>query len=132
MPRSRHQRRRRESRGSQTIYPDPLVLAAFGDPSTHLAMVAGTHAVSGCSGAGDGGIRPVDLSGRTPRDRRRNSGTGNRILGNTLLAHELETGVLVKAVDFTAPGTGYYLVYLSDHPRKAQIEDLASWARSVR
>jgi len=60
------------------------------------------------------------------------AGQGIAILGDTLLAHELETGVLVKAVDFTAPGTGYYLVYLSDHPRKAQIEDLASWARSVR
>jgi len=60
------------------------------------------------------------------------AGQGIAILGNTLLAHELETGVLVKAVDFTAPRAGYYLVYLSDHPRKAQIEDLASWARSVR
>lgn len=60
------------------------------------------------------------------------AGQGIAILDDTLLAQELDTGILVKAVDFTASGPGYYLVYLSDHPRKDQIEDFASWARSVR
>ena len=59
-------------------------------------------------------------------------GQGIAILSDTLLAHELETGALVKAVDLTAPATGYYLVYLSDHPRKVMIEDFSSWACSMR
>jgi LysR family glycine cleavage system transcriptional activator len=59
------------------------------------------------------------------------AGQGIAILSDVLVAHELETGVLVKAADLTLPGLSYYLVYLSDHPRKASIDDFSSWACSV-
>ena len=59
------------------------------------------------------------------------AGQGIAIFSDVLVAHELETGVLVKAVDLALPGLTYYLVYLSDHPRKAMIDDFSSWACSV-
>ncbi len=60
------------------------------------------------------------------------AGQGIAIFSDALVAHELETGMLAKAVDLTLPGWSYYLVYLSDHPRKDMIEEFSSWASSVR
>ena len=59
------------------------------------------------------------------------AGQGIAIFSDALVAQELETGALIQAVDLTLPGLSYYLVYLSDHPRKAIIDDFASWACSV-
>ncbi len=60
------------------------------------------------------------------------AGQGIAICSDALVAHELETGALVKAVDPTVPGWSYYLMYLSDHPRKAVLEDFSLWACSVQ
>ena len=59
------------------------------------------------------------------------AGQGIAIFSDVLVAQELGTGALIQAVDLTLPGLSYYLVYLSDHPRKAIIDDFASWACSV-
>lgn len=45
-----------------------------------------------------------------------------------LIAKELETGTLIKVIEAAAPGPGYFLTYNADHPRKALIEQFASWA----
>ena len=60
------------------------------------------------------------------------AGQGIAIFSDALVAHELETGMLAKAVDLTLPGWSYYLVYLFDHSRKGLIEEFSSWATSVR
>ncbi len=59
-------------------------------------------------------------------------GQGIAIFSDALVAQELETGALVKALDPTVPGWGYYLIYLSDHPKKAALEAFSNWACSVR
>ena len=59
------------------------------------------------------------------------AGEGIALFSDVLIAHELETGVLVRAAKPDIPGWGYYVVYLSDHPRRSMIEEFARWAISV-
>lgn len=54
------------------------------------------------------------------------------IVSNLLVARELEEGSLVKAVDITLPGYGFYLVHEANHPRLPLVELFSSWALSVR
>lgn len=57
---------------------------------------------------------------------------GITIVRNLLVARELEEGILVKAVDITLPGYGFYLVHEAKHSRLPLIELFLSWALSVR
>jgi len=59
------------------------------------------------------------------------AGQGIALFSDLIVAHELETGALVKAADLSLPGWGYYLVYLPDHARDTMIEDFADWAVSA-
>ena len=59
------------------------------------------------------------------------AGQGIGIFSNLLVAHELETGVLVKATDSSIAGWGYYILYQPDHPRKSLLEEFARWADAV-
>ena len=59
------------------------------------------------------------------------AGHGIGMFSNVLIAHELETGVLVKATDSSIAGWGYYIVYQPDHPRKPLLEAFARWTNSV-
>jgi LysR family glycine cleavage system transcriptional activator len=60
------------------------------------------------------------------------AGQGILIVGDVLVAKELEDGTLVKAMDFTLPGYGFYVTYLPDHPQKAMTNAFLAWAREVR
>jgi LysR family glycine cleavage system transcriptional activator len=59
------------------------------------------------------------------------AGQGIGILSDVLVAHELQTGTLVKALDVTLPGYGFYLVRPRSHPRLNVIEDFARWLHSL-
>ena len=59
------------------------------------------------------------------------NGAGVLIVSDFLVALELEEGNLVKAIDFTLPGYGFYVTYQKDHPNKAILESFESWARSL-
>ena len=59
------------------------------------------------------------------------AGQGIAICDDRLVAEELRSGKLVKALDGELPGAGYYLLYRADHPSKAIIEEFCSWAQSA-
>jgi LysR family glycine cleavage system transcriptional activator len=59
------------------------------------------------------------------------AGQGIAVCSDVLVARELETGVLVKALDLALPGFGFYLVHVPDHPRRSVIEAFAAWMRRV-
>jgi LysR family glycine cleavage system transcriptional activator len=60
------------------------------------------------------------------------AGQGIAICDDLLVAEELRSGRLVKALDSELPGAGYYVLYRADHPNKAIIEDFFNWAKSAR
>src|SRR5262245_58109857 len=60
------------------------------------------------------------------------AGQGIGICSDVLVAHELATGELVKALNLGLPGYGFYLVHLVDHPRHKAIDAFESWLQSVR
>ena len=60
------------------------------------------------------------------------AGQGIAICDDLLVAEELRSGRLVKALDSEIPGAGYYMLYRADHPSKAVIEDFFKWAKSTR
>lgn len=59
------------------------------------------------------------------------NGVGLMIISDFLVTQELEDGNLVKAVDFTLPGYGFYLTYRKDHPHRAILESFEFWARNL-
>jgi LysR family transcriptional regulator, glycine cleavage system transcriptional activator len=60
------------------------------------------------------------------------AGQGIAICDDLLVAEELRSGRLIKALDSELPGAGYYLLYRADHPGKAMIAEFVSWAKSAR
>lgn len=60
------------------------------------------------------------------------AGQGVVIISDALVAHELKTGALVKAMAFEAPGYGFYLVPGPNAAKRAAIEAFSSWARSAQ
>jgi LysR family transcriptional regulator, glycine cleavage system transcriptional activator len=60
------------------------------------------------------------------------AGQGMAICDDLLVAEELRSGRLVKALDSEIPGAAYYMLYRADHPSKAIIEDFFKWAKSTR
>lgn len=59
------------------------------------------------------------------------NGAGLLIVSDFLVAQELEEGNLVKAIDFSLPGYGFYLSYRKDHPHQAIFESFEVWARNM-
>jgi LysR family transcriptional regulator, glycine cleavage system transcriptional activator len=59
------------------------------------------------------------------------AGQGIAILSDLLVARELASGTLVKALDLSLPGFGFYFAHVPDHPRQAVIESFHVWASSV-
>jgi LysR family glycine cleavage system transcriptional activator len=59
------------------------------------------------------------------------AGQGIAILSDVLVARELASGMLVKAIDLPLPGFGFYLAHVPDHPRLAVIKLFDAWTRSV-
>src|SRR5262245_56582038 len=58
-------------------------------------------------------------------------GQGIAILSDVLVARELASGLLVRALDVPLPGFGFYLAYLPNHTRQPTIDALCAWIRSV-
>lgn len=54
------------------------------------------------------------------------------IVSDVLVARELGEGRLVKAMDISLPGYGFYLAHVPDHPRQAFIDLFVAWALSIR
>lgn len=59
------------------------------------------------------------------------NGVGLLIVSDFLVAQELEDGNLVKAIDFSLPGYGFYLCYRGDHPHRPIFESFEMWARNI-
>jgi LysR family glycine cleavage system transcriptional activator len=59
------------------------------------------------------------------------AGQGIGIFSDVLVAHELETGALVKATDASTAGWGYYVAYKPDHPRKFLLKEFTRWANAA-
>ena len=59
------------------------------------------------------------------------SGTGILIVSDFLIAREIREGVLVKVMDFTLPGYGFYLTYGKNHPHSKIFDSLGSWAQKL-
>jgi len=60
------------------------------------------------------------------------AGQGVSMLSDVVVAGELESGLLVKALDLAIPGLVFYLVHIPGHPRQAMIEALLSWLTAAR
>ena len=48
-----------------------------------------------------------------------------------MVADDLASGALVKALDIGLPGFGFYPVYEPDHPRRAVIETFVAWLTAI-
>lgn len=59
------------------------------------------------------------------------AGQGIAILSDVLVARELASGTLVKALDLSLPGFGFYFAWVPDHPRHAVIQSFHDWMKSV-
>jgi LysR family glycine cleavage system transcriptional activator len=59
------------------------------------------------------------------------AGQGIAVCSDVLVARELQSGVLVKALDLSLPGLVFYLVHVPDHPQQWIIEAFAAWLRRV-
>ena len=59
------------------------------------------------------------------------AGQGIGICSDVLVARELQTGTLVRALDLSLPGYGFYLVRSRSHARKSIIDDFARWLQSL-
>lgn len=55
------------------------------------------------------------------------AGQGIAICSNVVVSHELKSGTLVQAHPLSLPGYGFYVVALSQHVRRADVEAFATW-----
>jgi LysR family glycine cleavage system transcriptional activator len=58
------------------------------------------------------------------------AGQGIAILSDVLVSRELTSGMLVKVLDQTLPGFGFYFAHLPDHPRQGVIRSFHDWIMS--
>lgn len=59
------------------------------------------------------------------------NGAGTLIVSDFLVARELKAGILVKALDFSIPGYGFYLTYHKDHPHVKIFESFERWIQDL-
>jgi LysR family glycine cleavage system transcriptional activator len=59
------------------------------------------------------------------------AGQGISILSDVVVARDLESGALVKALDVPITGLAFHLVHTPGHPRQAAIDAFLSWIGSV-
>lgn len=57
------------------------------------------------------------------------AGQGVALVSDVLVQRELAQGSLVKAIDFSIDGLGFYVAYLAEAPRRGAIESFLLWAR---
>ena len=59
------------------------------------------------------------------------AGQGIALCSDVVVADDLASGALVKALDLALPGYGYYPVYAPDHPRRTTIDVFVQWISTV-
>ena len=59
------------------------------------------------------------------------AGQGIALCSDVIVADDLASGALVKALDLALPGYGFYPVYAPDHPRRDVIEMFVQWISTV-
>jgi LysR family transcriptional regulator, glycine cleavage system transcriptional activator len=59
------------------------------------------------------------------------AGQGIALCGDVVVADDLASGALVKALDLALPGYGFYPVYARSHPRRAIIEVFVHWISTI-
>jgi LysR family transcriptional regulator, glycine cleavage system transcriptional activator len=59
------------------------------------------------------------------------AGQGIALCSDVIVADDLASGSLVKALDLAVPGYGFYPVYATSHPRRATIEVFVQWISTV-
>jgi LysR family glycine cleavage system transcriptional activator len=59
------------------------------------------------------------------------AGQGIALCGDVVVADDLASGALVKALDLALPGYGFYPVYARNHPRRAIIEGFVHWISTI-
>lgn len=59
------------------------------------------------------------------------AGQGIALCSDVIVADDLASGALVRAVDVALPGYGFYPVYLPNHPHRATIETFVQWISAV-
>jgi LysR family glycine cleavage system transcriptional activator len=60
------------------------------------------------------------------------AGQGVGLFSDVLVAAELASGVLVKALDLSLPGYHFFVVRRANHSRNRVIRDFAQWLHSVK
>jgi LysR family glycine cleavage system transcriptional activator len=58
-------------------------------------------------------------------------GQGILVIGDVLVKREIEDGLLIKAMDFTLPGYGYYVTYIKSHKEPQTIDSFVAWLKQV-
>jgi LysR family glycine cleavage system transcriptional activator len=58
-------------------------------------------------------------------------GQGVGICSNTLVAHELQVGALVKGSELSLPGFGFFTTHVTGHLRHTAIETFAAWLARI-
>jgi LysR family transcriptional regulator, glycine cleavage system transcriptional activator len=59
------------------------------------------------------------------------AGQGIALCSDVIVADDLASGSLVKALDLALPGYGFYPVYATSHPRHATIEVFVHWISTI-
>ena len=59
------------------------------------------------------------------------AGQGIALCGDVVVADDLASGALVKALDLALPGYGFYPVFAPNHPRRSIIEVFTHWISTV-
>jgi LysR family glycine cleavage system transcriptional activator len=59
------------------------------------------------------------------------AGQGIAICSDVVVSRELKSGALIRAHALSLPGYGFYLVSVSNHPQRPNIEAFSAWMRSV-
>lgn len=59
------------------------------------------------------------------------AGQGIALCSDVVVADDLASSALVKAMDLALPGYGYYPVYAPNHPRRATIDVFVRWISTV-
>ena len=59
------------------------------------------------------------------------AGQGIALCSDVVVADDLASGALVKALDLALPGYGYYPVYAQNEPRRATIDVFVQWISTL-
>ena len=58
-------------------------------------------------------------------------GQGVLVIGDVLVEKELQNGTLVKAMDFTLPGYGFYVIHKRGDEERQMAESILEWLKEV-